>query len=338
LESIRIKTSARLHLSLIDLNGARNRVDGSIGLAIQDPYFQILAQPSDRIEVCAQIYTERAGQVIQKLKDYYLIPGLRVQLTSEMPQHSGFGSGTHLALGIAAATNQIYQLGQSVHDLAVVVGRGGTSGVGVAAFEKGGFILDGGHKYPEQKSSFLPSAAVDGVAPPPLLLQSDFPDWQLLIIIPKCKHIAGDVEVNLFQTLCPQPKSTAERLSHLILMQMLPAIFEADLYTFGRALNEIQEFGWKRVEIDAQGGELQQTLDFLQQNGAIGAGVSSWGPGIVAVGDDIGTLFQRTQNFLANTPFGGDCFITRANNSGATIKRVNTTISDELSDRYREQV
>ena len=121
-------------------------------------------------------------------------------------------------------------------------------------------------------------------------------------------------------------------------MQMLPAIFEADLYTFGRALNEIQEFGWKRVEIDAQGGELQQTLDFLQQNGAIGAGVSSWGPGIVAVGDDIGTLFQRTQNFLANTPFGGDCFITCANNSGATIKRVDTPISDELSDRYREQV
>ena len=121
MESIRIKTSARLHLSLIDLNGARNRVDGSIGLAIQDPYFQILAQPSDRIEVCAQIYTERAGQVIQKLKDYYLIPGLRVQLTSEMPQHSGFGSGTQLALGIAAATNQIYQLGQSVHDLACAV-------------------------------------------------------------------------------------------------------------------------------------------------------------------------------------------------------------------------
>ena len=46
------------------------------------------------------------------------------------------------------------------------------------------------------------------------------------------------------------------------------------MLSFGKALNEIQTFGWKRVEIDAQGAELQQTLEFLQANGALGAGVS----------------------------------------------------------------
>ncbi len=320
MQAIRVTTPSRLHLSLIDLNGSRHRIDGSIGLAIQKPSFELLVQPSERVEIDSLNYIDRSKSVVQKLMDHYTIPGLKVKIIQEMPQHSGFGSGTQLALGIAAGANRIYRLGQSVPDLAKAVGRGGTSGIGVVAFEKGGFILDGGHKYPQQKNSLLPSAAVDGVAPPPLLLRTDFPDWQLLIVQPNCKHISGELEVNLFQTLCPQPSSTAERLSHLILMQLLPAIIESDQPTFGKALNEIQGFGWKQVEIEAQGGDLQQTLDFLWKNGAIGAGVSSWGPAIVAFSDDVDDLHKRTQIFLDSTPFGGTCFITTVNNSGAIIE------------------
>ena len=320
MRTVLVRTPSRLHLSLIDLNGSRNRIDGSIGLAIQNPYFEFLVQPSEKIEIDSLNYRDRSRSVVQKLIDKYEIPGLRVEVKEEIPQHSGFGSGTQLALGIAAAANQIYQLGQSVRDLAETVGRGGTSGVGVIAFEKGGFILDGGHKYPQQKDSLLPSAAVDGVTPPPLLLQTEFPDWKFLIVLPNCKHISGDLEVNLFQTLCPQPKFVAERLSHLILMQLLPSVIESDLITFSRALNEIQQFGWKQVEIEAQGGDLKETLDFLWQNGAIGAGVSSWGPAIIAFSDDVDDLHQRTQDFLNRTTFGRTCFITSANNSGAMIQ------------------
>ena len=32
-----IKTSARLHLSLIDLNGLEGRVDGGIGITLENP-------------------------------------------------------------------------------------------------------------------------------------------------------------------------------------------------------------------------------------------------------------------------------------------------------------
>ena len=34
-----IKTPSRLHMSLIDLNGSYKRIDGGIGLAIQEPQF-----------------------------------------------------------------------------------------------------------------------------------------------------------------------------------------------------------------------------------------------------------------------------------------------------------
>ena len=318
--SVTISTPARLHFALIDLNGSLGRIDGSIGLAINDPHFEIVATTADRIQIDSTQYKERAGGILEKLQAEYSFPGINLQFVSEIPPHSGFGSGTQLALGIAQAVNTLYALNLSIADLAEAVGRGGTSGIGITAFERGGFILDGGHRYPDQKSSFLPSSAAGNVPAPPLLLRHPFPDWELLIVIPRCTHISGEREIQLFKTLCPQPRSTAEQLSHRILLQLLPAIFEVDRRAFGAAINEIQTFGWKKVEIDAQGGVLQQTLDFLRDNGATGAGVSSWGPAIFAVGEDLPVLKKRTKTFLEALPEGGSCFITQANNVGAMVK------------------
>ena len=317
--SVTIRTPARLHFALIDLNGSLGRIDGSIGLAINDPHFEIVATPADQIQIESTQYKERASAILEKLQAEYSFLGIHLQLATEIPPHSGFGSGTQLALGIAQAVNTLYDLNLSVADLAQAVGRGGTSGIGITAFEQGGFILDGGHRYPDQKSSFLPSSAAGDVPAPPLLLRHPFPDWDLLIVIPRCTHISGETEIQLFKTLCPQPRSTAEKLSHLILLQLLPAIFEEDRYAFGSAINNIQTFGWKKVEIDAQGGVLQQTLDFLREAGAIGAGISSWGPAIFAIGEDIPALKKRTETFLQTLPEGGSCFITNANNVGAAV-------------------
>ena len=102
-------------------------------------------------------------------------------------------------------------------------------------------------------------------------------------------------------------------------MQVLPALVEGDIHTFGKALNQIQTFGWKKVEIDAQGAELQLTLDFLRQNGAFGAGVSSWGSAICVVGEDMDRLKRETEAFLKTLPEGGSCFVTYANNVGVHV-------------------
>ena len=317
---IRIITPARLHFALIDLNGALGRIDGSIGLALNEPNFRIVASPADRVQIESVQWRKRAEAAIQRLRAKYDFPGIHIRLESEIPSHSGFGSGTQLALGVAQAVNTVYDLGLSVGELALTVGRGGTSGIGVAAFEQGGFILDGGHRFPAEKSSFLPSSAAGAVPPPPILLRYPFPDWDMLIVIPNCTHISGDTETNLFQTLCPQPQSMGEQLSHIILLELLPAIVEKDLNLFSDAINRIQTFGWKKVEIDAQGGVLQQTLDFLRDNGAIGAGVSSWGPAIFALGTELADLQQKTEAYLKTLPGGGRCFITRANNGGAQVE------------------
>lgn len=316
---VTITTPARLHFSLIDLNGALGRIDGGFGLAIEQPHFCITAERAAGIHVGESVYRERACHILARLQETYPFPGIGLEFTSEIPMHSGFGSGTQLSLGVAHAVNLLYGLNLSVLDLARVVGRGGTSGIGVAAFDTGGFIVDGGHRYPEQKASFLPSSAVGHISPPPILLRYPFPAWPLLIVLPNCSRIYGEAELELFRTLCPQPASIAPRLSHILLLQILPAILEEDMRRFGEALNQIQTFGWKRVEIDAQGQELQQTLEFLQHNGALGAGVSSWGPAICAVSLDIEELKRKTAAFLETLPKGGICFVTRANNVGVQI-------------------
>ena len=317
---VRIITPARLHFGLIDLNGALGRIDGGIGIAINDPTFELIAKPSHRIRVKSWQYEARANAILERLQSRVNFPGLDVEFLSEIPAHSGFGSGTQLALALGQAVNTLYERKLSISDLAFAAARGGTSGIGVAAFEHGGFVLDGGHPFPEQKSSFLPSSAVGNVPPPPVLLRYPFPDWDLLIVSPTCKHISGKTEINPFQTLCPQPQSTAERLSHIILMKLLPAIFEEDLLAFGDAINRIQTFGWKKVEIDAQRGVLQQTLDFLLESGAIGAGVSSWGPAIFAVGENLSDLHRKTEAFFDALPDGGSCFLTQPNNLGARVE------------------
>ncbi|MDE0505600.1 MAG: beta-ribofuranosylaminobenzene 5'-phosphate synthase [Candidatus Poribacteria bacterium] len=317
---IRVITPARLHFGLIDLNGALGRIDGGIGIAINDPTFELIAKPSQRIEIKSWQYEERVHAILERLQSKHHFPGLHVEFVSEIPAHSGFGSGTQLALALGQAVNTLYDLNLSVPELAFAVARGGTSGIGVAAFDQGGFVLDGGHSYPDRKSSFLPSSAVGNVPPPPILLRYPFPSWELLIVSPNCKHISGKAEVNPFQTLCPQPQSTAERLSHIILMKLLPSIYEGNLEAFGDAINRIQTFGWKKVEIDAQRGVLQQTLDFLRDSGALGAGVSSWGTAILAVGDNIPAFHINTQAFLDSLPNGGSCFVTQANNVGARVK------------------
>lgn len=331
MKKVIVTTPSRLHFALIDLNGSLGRVDGGVGLSLAHPCFQIIATPSTDVQIVgseSMPFLSRAEEIVKILKSKYNFNGIRIEIAQSIPAHTGLGSGTQLSLGIASAICTLYDINLNIEETALLVGRGGTSGIGVAAFCHGGFIVDGGHRFPAQKSSFLPSSASGNVAPPPVLFRQDFPDWPVLIVIPNCRHISGAEEVCLFTTLCPMPQTTAQQLSHLILMKLLPALVESDLISFGNAINRIQEIGWKKIEVDAQGTIIQKTMDFLRNNGAVGVGLSSWGPTLYALGEDLkaGTeapplLQEKTQEFLARLPEGGTCFITNANNIGAEVKR-----------------
>ena len=170
-----------------------------------------------------------------------------------------------------------------------MVGRGGTSGIGTAAFEHGGFIVDGGHRFgPDcEKTGFAPSSASKGVQPPPVLMRHDFPvDWRILLAIPALPEGAsGTREAEIFRTCCPVPLDEVQTLCHEILMRMLPGIAEQDLDQFGTSVNTIQQLGFKKVELSFQPREVTGLLDAMRAAGAAGAGMSSFGPTLYAIGD-----------------------------------------------------
>lgn len=320
---ITIKTPSRLHFALIDLTSSLNRIDGGIGLALQDPHFRIIAETADQVEFDASSseneFINRATEIVERLKKLYKFPGVKLHLEKCIPAHTGLGSGTQLSLGITKAICELYEIGLSTKEMALIAGRGGTSGIGVAAFENGGFILDGGHRFPTPKSSFLPSSASHNVPPPPVLLRYDFPNWPILIVMPDCQHISGEKEVELFRTLCPMPKSTAGKISHLIIMKLLPALLEEDIAEFGDGINRLQKIGWKKVELNVQDKIIKKTMKFLLDNGAYGVGLSSWGPALYAFCEDANALREKAQAYLASLS-GGRCFVTYANNKGAEIE------------------
>ncbi|MFZ3167199.1 MAG: beta-ribofuranosylaminobenzene 5'-phosphate synthase [Candidatus Methanoperedens sp.] len=309
---LEIITPSRLHLTLIDMNASIGRVDGSIGLTLDNPVIKIKARKSDIIEITG--CSEHIERIRNSAKA--LLPdgeGIQISIEEDYPSHIGLGSGTQAALAAGMAVGELYDLGLSVHEIAVKVGRGGTSGIGVAAFENGGFILDGGHKF-SQKRAFLPSAA-SKLPPAPVLLRKEFPDWDIVVIVPEQKGASQQNEVDIFQKECPVPLKEVEALSHVILMQLLPALFENDIVTFGKSIYAIQELGFKKREVELQPISLD-LMQALRDGGANGAGMSSFGPTVYAFGEDTENLKKIASELLGGR---GLVFRTKARNRGAII-------------------
>lgn len=310
---VKVTTPSRVHMTLIDLNGALGRVDGGIGFALRSPSIVVEVERSRSLSVKGEL-AERARVAARRVLEKYSLPGAEIRVLSAYPQHVGLGSGTQLSLAVASGICRAYGIEAGVRELAAVVGRGGTSGIGVAAFEGGGFILDGGHSKRE-KPEFLPSSA-SRAKPAPLVMRHDFPDWDVALVLPKPGHrVSGGREVNIFQRFCPIPISQVERLSHVILIKLLPALVEQDIAAFGEAVNMLQSLGFKEVEVMLQAPNVREILALCQRL-SYGAGLSSFGPVIYAFPKDV-EEFLRVMRSRSDVR---TVWLTKANNEGARVE------------------
>ncbi|OPY30179.1 MAG: Beta-ribofuranosylaminobenzene 5'-phosphate synthase [Methanocella sp. PtaU1.Bin125] len=310
---LKIKTPSRIHMTLIDMNGSLGRVDGSIGVTLEEPNIVITAKEADSVSVHGDPeLNERMKKACE-----IVCPGCGIEINIEKSywNHIGLGSGTQAALAAGVAVSTLYDRKMSPRVIAEKVGRGGTSGIGIASFERGGFILDGGHRM-EAKKAFLPSSFAKGVPPAPILCQRDFPAWDIVLAIPLAKGAHDLYEKDVFANICPIPEKEVEQLCRVILMQMLPALAETDMDTFGRAVNAIQDIGFKRHEVDLQ-PTARGLIEALRNGGAAGAGLSSFGPAVYAITD------QPRKVEAAAKSFDKNCIVitTRARNRGADIQR-----------------
>ncbi|MCY4082978.1 MAG: hypothetical protein OXF54_22230 [Caldilineaceae bacterium] len=321
MEEIVLQTPARLHFGLLDLHGGLGRIDGGIGLALEQPRTVISATRSQNCKAFCPMepaFEERLESAIHALCGHYKFPGANVAVLERARPHSGLGSASQTLVGAGMAISALYGLNPSAAEIAALVGRGGTSGIGIGAIQHGGFILDGGHQFRRgegSKTGYSPSSASVGVPPPPLLARYEFPDWDVLIVIPQGEGASGDRERDLFEEACPVPSGDVEKMCRILLTQMLPAVLEADLETFGVAMEGFQRYGFKVFEAETQGPLVKECVDFLRTNGGKGVGMSSWGPTLYAFGEDLSTLRNKAGSWLSSRG-GGDTILTRANNHG----------------------
>lgn len=316
---IRVITPCRLHMTLIDMNGEIGRMDGGAGLTLSSPNVKITAEESDGIQIEGlQGFADR----MRKAAEALLPAGEGIKITVEqlIPAHVGFGSGTQTSLAVAAAVNEMYGLEKSVRELAITVKRGGTSGIGVTAFEKGGFIVDGGHKS-KDKGAFMPSAA-SRVPPGPVLFREDFPDWDVVIALPNEKGMHDQEEIDVFRKFCPLPIEEVREISHVVLMQMMPAVIEEDIESFGAAINHVQTVGFNKRE-SLIWPDFVKNIASLMRSRSYGAGVSSFGPVVYAFVDnrEEGRQLQTEVQKMLDESVGGVTMMTRAKNSGAEISK-----------------
>lgn len=318
---MRVSAPSRLHIGLLDLHGGLGRVDGGVGFALDAPSVVVEIEKGPlRVSAAPGIHPEvllHAREAALRFSRTFRVSG-SVRVLRAYEPHVGLGSGTQAALAAAWGLGQLHRLDLSVPEVAEAVGRGGTSGIGVWAFERGGFLVDGGHSR-RVKKGFFPSAA-SRAPPPPLLARLEMEEWPVVLACPSLRRVHGPEEVERFRRLCPIPAREVEAASRLVLLGLLPAVAEGDLKAFGEAINRMQEIGFKKREIALQGPRMEALLRTARRNGAVGAGMSSFGPLVYAFGRRPRELRKALQRAVDRTG-GGWTRVTKPRNRGARVVR-----------------
>ena len=278
-DRVTIVVPARLHLGFLDLNGDLGRRYGSFGITLDDIYTRLRVEHADSFSASGPSSARALEFIRELLHRLGCDDSLAVTVEEAIPEHVGLGSGTQLAMAAGVGAARLLGLELSARDVAGYLARGKRSGVGIGSFEMGGVILDGGHG--------------DGDKIPPVLARYEFPAaWRILVIFDrrfKGKH--GADEENTFLNLPPFPAELSAHFCRLLLMVGLPALAEADLDGFSRAVAEIQcatgDF-FTTVQGNRIASEsVASVLEWLQAEGIVGVGQSSWGPtGFALIGSD----------------------------------------------------
>jgi beta-ribofuranosylaminobenzene 5'-phosphate synthase len=313
-----VKTPARLHLGLIDLNGDLGRMFGGLGVGIDHPNVIVEAEQSKNFSIEGQ-ETEIVNALAKRFFTAYpMQPTVHINVKQAIPAHVGLGSGTQLSLAIAVALAKLFNVKASTQELTVAMDRARRTGIGTAIFEKGGFVVDGG------------KAIVGNAKFPPLIYRQPFPmEWRFIVAIPNLiEGLSNSEENTAFNKLRKMPAEEVGKICRLTMLKLLPALAEHDVKNFGEALTTIQEIiGGYFAQV--QGGrstraDIADYIEFMKEIGAYGVGQSSWGPALYGVvkQEEAKQALSKVKAYL-NKNVGGQVFIAKANNKGATIKLVN---------------
>lgn len=313
-----VRTGARLHLGFLDLHGGCGRRFGSIGVTLERPRCAVeatLAPPG-----AAPVHEGPIREILDRFEPEVRDLAVAVRVLETIPLHAGFGAGTQLQLAVALAAARVAGHPVSIRELARRLGRGQRSGIGVAAFEHGGLVIDAGHRTEDDPE---PPAG----EPPPVVFQHPLPDdWHFVLATPRAQPgLSGAAEQRAFADLPPMDAERVGRICRLALMQVAPAALTGDVAAFGAAITEIQDIVGDYFT-PCQGGRYAtrtgcDVAELARAHGARAVGQSSWGPTMFAlvVGEAEAALLARRLDDALGSRLAR-LGVSRARNEGATCE------------------
>lgn len=309
-----VNAQARLHLGFLDMSGALGRRFGSLGLSIDAFHTRLRVRSATGISATGP-GAERAANYAREMATLLrLAGGVHLSIERAIPDHLGLGSGTQMALAVGRAVALLHGSDMSTREVASCLQRGARSGIGIGAFDEGGFLVDSG--------------VGEDCRVPPVTARLAFPDeWRVLLVMDvRGQGLHGAQEVEAFRRLPPFAREISAHLCHLTLMQILPGLQEKQLKPVADGIAELQ----RRVGdhfAPAQGGrftspQVADALHWVESLGYSGIGQSSWGPtgfALLPNEDEANTVLK-----MARRQFGDlsplRFFVTAAHNEGSRVE------------------
>lgn len=317
----------RIHISLIGMNKNGYRVNGGLGFSISAPTLSVLFEESDPFEVIdganglSDIERRRLIKVISMVaQNKGFVRKYKAYVDrGSMYSHIGLGSNTALYMAFVEALFIFNTNSYTKEEIVRYSTRGGTSGIGINTYFKGGFVFDIG----------IPSICTSGFKPsscytsahrtPSTLFESSLPAWELGICIPNVSYKTEEDEKLFFKNNCPIDKRYVEDILYESVYGITAAVIDNDFDTFCASIDAIQKTKWKELERGIYGEQIINTDTLLRNAGARCVGMSSLGPLLYFFGANI----EQIVDIIHMTLPEAICCKTSFNNSGRTITKTD---------------
>jgi predicted sugar kinase len=342
--TVEVRAPARLHLGMLSFGDPDVRSFGGVGVMVDRPQVHVRLRRADAFLGRGAL----ADRAVQFARDAAAAWGLDARSACEIDviatprAHVGLGSGTQMALAVAAGMHQLYRASANdepspppsppdedrlfetadVMDLARAVGRGRRSCVGIHGFSRGGLIVEAGRfmraRSPRTGSEFSPMVAR-------VRLPSA---WRCVVIVQRDSiGLYGEPEHQAFQQLAPVPRELAAELARIALMEMVPAAVEGKFAEFSEAVYRYGELAGQPFAPASErlphAASTKHLIELLGELGIRGVAQSSWGPAVMACCESLdvaGAIMERFDALKLLRQY--EPMIARFDAQGATLRGV----------------
>ncbi len=152
---VEVIAPSRLHFGMWSFGDPRQRQFGGVGAMIDRPGVRLRISPHHEWTVSGPS-ADRALEFAHRFlasAESSTLPGAKIEVLQAPAEHVGLGSGTQLALAVAAGLHALSDAAPlPAAELARRVGRAYRSAIGTHGFQRGGLLVEAGKLADDQVS------------------------------------------------------------------------------------------------------------------------------------------------------------------------------------------